>query len=338
MRYNPGGKLIFVLTLTVLLLILQGCTEKKLYTKDFFAMDTIFSITVPIRERSVILDIEDLVRRLNKLLDANNQESDIFKINSQPGKYVEVDRMIFEILRMAVQIAEDTEGSFDPTVGPIVKLWDMGREVIPGAKDIKKSLPLVNYCFISFDEKKKSIMLQKKGMQLDIGAIAKGFAVKKQLELLQIRKIQSALISAGGNNYALGSNPDGSPWKIAIRHPRESNQILGYIELQNMALDTSGDYERCFIKDGIRYHHILDPKTGYPARGLISVTVITKDPVIADALATALFVMGPEKAVNYAKKANDIEVVMVTDEMEVLVSSGARKIFHPVKGLKIKYI
>lgn len=322
------------LSLIVMLTVLQGCTKQKLYTDDFIAMDTFFSITVPEENQSVVEGVKALVNEINRLLNVNNSESDIAKINKNSGEYVKVKNMTFEILTKAKEIAERTNGHFDPTIEPLVKLWDFSNRVVPDETKLKDTLPLVNHNYININEETKSIMLDKCGMEVNVGAIAKGFAAEKLKQYLLNERVRHALISAGGNTYALGTKPDGSPWKIAIRHPRKKDHILGYVELNDMAVDTSGDYERFFVKDGIRYHHILDPKTGYPASGLISVTVITKDPVKADALATALFVMGSDKAKRYVKSLKDIEAIMVTEKMEVFISSGAKEIFRPEKDLE----
>lgn len=326
------------MTIAILLLLVfltHGCNQPQLYTRDFVAMDTIFSVTLPESKSSVVEEMIDTISNLHKLFDWRDPGSDIWRVNNHLGRYVKVSAPTYDLIYQSIQIAEETNGSFDPTVGPLVDIWDYEKELVPSNVTIKNVLPLVNYRNVKFKEQSQSVMLEKTGMKLNVGAIAKGYAVKKELELLRQQGVKTALISAGGNNYALGTKPDGSPWKIGIRHPRKREEVIGYVELHNKALDTSGDYERYFVKDGVRYHHIIDPKTGYPAEGLISVTVITEDPVRADALATAIFVMGPEKALEFVKKTKDIEVIMVTDKMNVLISPGAKKIFHPAEGIEI---
>jgi thiamine biosynthesis lipoprotein len=330
---NPGETIVCVPNK----MVISIKEEKALYQENFLAMDTIFTITLTEENKGAVKDLKNIVEELDELFDVYNHESDIYNINANSGKYVSVKDNTYELLQRAYIIAEDTEGAFDPTIESLMKLWDIDKKRIPRNNEIESKLKLVNYKDIKFNKDTKSVMLESKEMQLNVGGIAKGFAVKKQIEVLKNAGITSTLISGGGNTYALGKKPDGSSWKIGIRDPRDKDNVIGYVELQNMAVDTSGDYERYFIKDGIRYHHIINSNTGHPARGLISVTVITKDPVEADALATALFVMGPQKAVNYVKKRDDIEVILVTQNMEVLVSKGADDIFVPNEGIVIKF-
>ncbi len=328
---NPGETIVCLPN--KMLISIKEEEVKALYQENFLAMDTIFTITLTEENKNAAEDIKNIVEKLDELFDVYNHESDIYKINVNSGKYASVNENTYEVLQRAYIIAEDTEGAFDPTIESLMKLWDINKKRIPRNNEIESKLNLVNYRDIKFNIDTKSVMLKSKEMQLNVGGIAKGFAVKKQIEVLKNAGITSALISGGGNTYALGKKPDGSSWKIGIRDPRDKNIIIGHLELENMAVDTSGDYERYFIKDGTRYHHIISPKTGYPARGLISVTVITKDPVEADALATALFVMGSQKAVDYVKKRDDIEAVLVTQNREVLVSKGANDIFVPNEGI-----
>lgn len=330
---------ILIITLTVLILIFSGCnTNSKLSTYNFFAMDTIFSLTILESESDNNDDIQAEAEKLHSLFDVRNDESDLAKINNNPNTFIDVDQLTYELLLESVDIANNTGGIFDPTVGPLVDLWAIENKIVPNDDDITEALHLVDYNSLEFNDDDKSVKINIDGAQLDLGAIAKGFAVKKELEILKNNDIDSALISAGGCNYGLGTKPDGSLWKLGIQHPRINDQIIGYVEISNMAVDTSGDYERFFMKDDIRYHHIIDLRTGYPAKGLTSVTVVSPDSVKADALATALFVMGVEKATDYLKNDSDVEAILVTDEMKVLVSPGLKGIFYPEDGIDVEYL
>lgn len=339
MKSSRKIKYSIILLLSGVLFLTSGClSNSKMSTYNFFAMDTIFAVTLSESDSDVADNIQNIAEELHSLFDIRDNDSDLAKINSNPNTYIEVNQLTYDLLKYSADIASKTDGFFDPTSGPVVELWDIETEIIPSDDDIKDSLKLVDYNILNFDNDNKSIMLSMEEAKIDLGAIAKGFAVKEELDLLKENNVESALISAGGCNYALGTKADGSLWKLGIQHPRKTNEIVGYLEISNMSVDTSGDYERFFMKDDIRYHHIIDLKSGYPAKGLSSVTVVTTDPIKADATATALFAMGLEKATQYIKSDNDLEAIIITDDLEIFVSSGIKDDFHPEEGIEVKYL
>ncbi|OGW72823.1 MAG: hypothetical protein A3J72_00400, partial [Nitrospirae bacterium RIFCSPHIGHO2_02_FULL_40_19] len=200
----------------------------------------------------------------------------------------------------AIYASEKTNGAFDITIGSVTTLWDFHEKIKPENRKIKERLPLVNYKNIILDKKSSSVYLKKKGMLIDPGGITKGYAADKAVEALKREGIKSGLVSISGDIKAFGLKPDSKPWKIGIRNPRAENkedEIMATIEVTDMAISTSGDYERYFIIDGKRYHHILNPRTGYPADECRSVSIIAKDGSITDPFSTGIFILGAEKGI-----------------------------------------
>ncbi|OGW58679.1 MAG: hypothetical protein A2Z09_03340, partial [Nitrospirae bacterium RBG_16_43_8] len=205
-----------------------------------------------------------------------------------------------EVLEKAVYASGKTGGGFDITIGSVTTLWDFHKRTKPEDKKIKERLPLVNYKNIILNKKSSSVYLKKSGMLIDLGGIAKGYAADKAVEALKREGIKSGLVSISGDIKAFGLKPDSKPWKIGIRNPRTENkedEIMATIEITDMAISTSGDYERYFIIDRKRYHHILNPKTGYSVDECRSVSIIAKDGTVTDPFSTGIFVLGAEKGI-----------------------------------------
>lgn len=256
------------------------------------------------------------ITRVDALMSTYKPESQLSNINDNAGiAPVKVDAEVIDNVEDAVKIARLTEGAFDPTVGPVVRLWKIGSDEahVPDPDDIKKAIKLVGYENIIVDRGAGTVFLKKKGMSLDLGGIAKGYAADMAVEAMKKRGVKGGIVAVAGDLKLFGRRPDGSPWTVGIQHPRIKDGVLAKVEITDAATSTSGDYERFFIKDGVRYHHIIDPRTGYPARGLISVTVLAKQSWLADSM-TKMFVMGPEKAKAFAAAHPEIETLMVDSE------------------------
>ncbi|MBI4838474.1 MAG: FAD:protein FMN transferase [Nitrospirae bacterium] len=240
------------------------------------------------------------IKKLEALLDFFSDDSEISAINKAAGyKAVKVSVETLDIIKKALMVSDDTNGAFDPAIGPLTKLWGFsgkGAAGIPQDGKIKNILPLINYKKIMINSSLSEVSLQKKGMEMDLGAIAKGYAADKVIEAIKAAGIQAALVSIAGDIKGFGIKPDGKPWRVGIQDPR-ADGIFAAIDLQDKAVSTSGDYQRYFIKDGRRYHHIMDPKTGYPASVAISVSVIADNGYAADSFSTGVFVLGPEKGI-----------------------------------------
>lgn len=273
--------------------------------------------------------MEELDSKLNKF----SPDSEVYAINIHAGEQpVAVSELTFNVIEQSLKIADLSNGAFDPTISPLVKLWGFGEDGIqksvPPQEQIAQTIQLVDYKKVILNKEQRTVFLVEKGMSLDLGAIAKGYAVSKGLDAFKDRNIPSGMVSAGGNIYAIGKKDGGTPWHIGIRDPLNKGQIIGYVELDNLTIDTSGNYERFFTVDGIQYSHILDPRTGYPSKEVSGCTVVTENPIMADALATAAFVLGPEKGLQLIEKNNAWGLIIDTDGKMVL-SAKMKEMFKP---------
>jgi len=295
------------------LLFLTGCAKQdRVYRESRIAMDTISTITIASSSKRQAKEVVDAgfaeIKRLEGLLNFFSPDSEITAINRSSGyKPVRVSKETLNIIKKAVRISEHTEGAFDPTVAPLMRLWGFSDEIISGAipeaQEIKNILPLVDYRRIKINDSTSEIFLEKKGMELDLGGIAKGYAADKAIEVIKSKGIKSALVAIGGDIRGYGLKPDKKPWRVGIQNPRpesgvgDKEDIFATFYLEDSAISTSGDYQRFFIKEGVRYHHILDPKTGFPAGEVMSVSVIASEGYMADAISTGVFVLGSEKGI-----------------------------------------
>jgi len=285
--------------------------------------------------------VQNESQRLERLLSRFQQESDISRINRSAGiKCENVSPETYEILLHAIECSVISQGLFDVTVGPLVDLWDYKHALEPPANNkIEMALPLVNYKDLELNTVQKTTGLKKSGQSVDLGGIGKGFASDRFMEIFKEYGVTSAFSNIGGNVSTLGNKPDGSPWLVGIRHPR-LNGLLGAVEVTEKAVVTSGDYERYFIdKEGRRFHHILNPITGYPAEsGLVSVTVVANSAMTADALSTAIFVAGLERGTALIKKYSGAEAVLVDEKLRVYVTQGLRQRFQASVEINVNYI
>jgi thiamine biosynthesis lipoprotein len=251
--------------------------------------------------------------------------SDVTRINRSAGKErVKVSPETFEVIQKAQEISELSEGGFDITIGPLTELWREARKktIPPSIEDVKEKLGLVNFKNIETDQEGK-VFLKKKGMAIDLGGIAKGYAVDRAFELLKSLGYRNLIVNAGGD-LRVGGLKNNQPWSIGIQNPRESQKILARIPVSDMAVTTSGDYEKFFIYEGKRYHHIFNPRDGFPAEGCQSVTIVTKDCITADGLATAVFVLGAEKGYSLCQKLDGVDCLIVDKEGKIIFSPGLK--------------
>lgn len=262
--------------------------------------------------------------RLDALMSVWKEGSDVERLNRAAGQMpVPVSAEVREALRTARQMSDWTEGKFDVTFGALSGLWKFDHDLdgnIPARADVLARLPLVDYQKLVVDDGKGTAFLTQKGMRAHLGGIGKGYAVDRAAAILRAGGVSDFLIQTGGDLYASGHRGD-RPWRAAIRDPR-ADRIFAAMNLRDETFSTSGDYERYFIRDGRRYHHILDPDTGEPARGSRSVTIVSRQATLADALSTGVFVLGPQAGMALIEKLADVEGVIVTDSNTVLVSSG----------------
>ena len=253
--------------------------------------------------------------------------SPVDTINSNAGKEaVQVSPHVLSVIKEALQKARLTGGAFDITVTPLLDLWAIGtvQARVPSPAEIEENLSLIDYTQVQVQDGR--VFLPREGMALDLGGVAKGYIVDQGIAALKEEGIEAAYLDAGGDIRVMGEKPDGTPWRIGIRHPRDRNKVVAVIPLTgDGAVVTSGDYQRYFEEGGIRYHHILDPATGYPAQsGVISATVIAGEAMIADILSTAFFVLGVERSLELVERLPGIETVLITEDMQIHTSSGIK--------------
>jgi thiamine biosynthesis lipoprotein len=261
------------------------------------------------------------IKRIEQLMNPRVESGDVFRINQSSGKVrVKISNETLEVIKKAQEISELSEGGFDITVSPLIELWKKAREnkTPPSAEEVKEKSDLVNFRNIEMDQK-GWVFLRKKGMAIDLGGIAKGYAVDRAFDVLRSLGYKNLIVNAGGD-LRVGGLKNNQSWSIGIQNPRESQKILTKISVSDMAVATSGDYEKFFIYEGKRYHHILNPANGFPAEGCQSVTILTKDCITADGLATAVFVLGPEKGYVLCQKLNSVQCLIVDKEGKIIIS------------------
>jgi FAD:protein FMN transferase len=266
--------------------------------------------------------------RLEALMSVWRPGSDILRLNAAAGDHpVTVSPEVVEVLGVARQVSEWTGGTFDVTFGALSDLWKFDHDqdnTIPDPAIVRERLPLVDYRALDVDPRAGTAFLRRKGMRAHLGGIGKGYAVDRAVTMLRSRGLRDFMIQAGGDLYVAGLK-DGRPWRLGIRDPRgPAGKSFALLDLSDGTFSTSGDYERFFLKDGRRYHHILDLKRGEPARGCRSVTLVTDRAVLADALAKGVFILGPDAGMALIEKLPGVEGVIVGATNDVRVSSGLK--------------
>lgn len=293
------------------------------YTSVAFAMGTYMKLTAYGEQAERALELsKDKIKELEALWSVTDENSDIYKVNHSDGRPIPISRETGEVLSFALNMAGETEGALEPTVFPIVTAWGFisGDYRIPDKEELEGLLQYVDYKKVSLE--KNQVTLPER-MELDLGAVGKGYTGDILSELLKEQGITSALLDIGGNIQMIGRKPDGSRWRLGIQNPFGEGSV-GVLESGDGAVVTSGNYERYFIgEDGEQYGHIIDPSTGYPAdSGLASVTIIAKEGKLCDALSTAVYVMGLEKGSEYWRETGSFEMLLVTDENEIYLTEG----------------
>lgn len=303
------------------------------WTAQMFAMDTFMQATIyaPSLTEEEVADVMGNVSRLEALFSTTEPNSEISKINAAEGKPITVSPDTLAALQTATEISIDTDGAFDITAYPLVKAWGFTQSEyrVPGADEIENLLGCVDYGQILISD---NAVYVPREMEIDLGGIAKGYTGDVLTAALREKGVDSALLSLGGNIAVIGSRPDGSLWRIGIRDPLNVSENIGYVQVENTNIITSGGYERCFEdNEGNVWWHIIDPETGYPAKnGLISVTVIGEHGAQCDALSTALFVMGTDTAVEYLVNQTDVEAILIREDGSLLITEGLKSSFVPL--------
>ncbi|XCP86327.1 FAD:protein FMN transferase [Roseburia hominis] len=300
-------------------------SAKEKAEREIFAMDTYMTVTAFGTDAQAAVDAAAAeIERLDLLLSTGNGESEVATLNQTGAGTLTKDTAV--LMERSMELYDATGGMFDIAVYPVMEEWGFTTEEyrVPEAEELENLLPLIDASKIQYDEEKARVTFMQPGMKIDFGGIAKGYTSGRVADILREYGIQSAMINLGGNVQVMGTKTDGSKWRIAIQSPDNEEEYIGVLEGADLAVITSGGYERYFEQDGKTYHHIIDPRTGYPAEnGLKSVTIVSPDGTLADGLSTSLFIMGPEKAVAFWRKhAEEFDAVLVDDEGHISVTEG----------------
>lgn len=325
--------------LAILCLVACGClsSREKTFKETRTAMHTITSVTVVAgTEQKASGAIEAAfveIGRLEKLMNYYADDSEVSAINHSAGVApVRVSPETMEVIEKALFVSAETYGAFDITVGPLVRLWDFRTGKIPEAADISRARERVDYTQVKLDKNTGTVFLENKGMEIDLGGILKGYAADRAAAVLRKEGIASGIVTVGGEVKAFGVRPDGTAWKVGVTNPRKrgpDDEIMATVRLSDKAISTSGDYERFFIRDGLRYHHVLDPATGSPGPLCRSVTVVTDEGAMSDAFATAVFILGPDKGMEVLTRLGFDGIIIASDG-----------VVHTTKGLegRVEYL
>lgn len=268
------------------------------------------------------------IQRIEKLLTTFNEESETSLINRYAGMApVTVSRETFELIERSLRISRVTQGSFDISYGSIDKrLWnfDTNMKTLPDKETAKKMVRLINYRNIILDDENCTVFLKEKGMRIGFGGIGKGYAAERGRLVMKSLGVESGIVNASGDLTTWGLQPNGNPWTIGIANPNASNELFSYINVTNMAVATSGNYEKFVMINGKKYSHTIDPRTGLPVSGIKSVTIITLNAEIADAMATPVMIMGIKAGMNLINQMKDIEAIVIDDNNTVYSSDNIR--------------
>ena len=335
MIFKKFSRLFTLCSINLFLIILVASCAQTVSSQSEFVLGTVCSITLYDQKKEqegVYNDIFTRLREIENLMSVNISNSDVSKINAAAGAApVQVHEDVFKVIERAVFFAQVSDGAFDPSVGPLVSLWGINSDnpQVPPRTAIERTIPLINWRYIDLDKQTNSVFLRRQFMALDLGAIAKGYAADETAAIIKNAGIKRAVIDLGGNIVILGEKKDASPWRIGIQNPNaRRGEYIGVIQIPSIATEqtivTSGVYERFFVSQGRRYHHLFSPSSGYPAEnGLLSATVIGSVSMDADALSTAVFVLGYDKGVKLIETMPGVSAIFVFEDNSVRITSGA---------------
>jgi thiamine biosynthesis lipoprotein len=333
MSHHPlirGAVIAVACALLVAALFFAG-RKDRLFRESRTSLYTLVTMTVVSRSESRAEEAMDAafseLDRIGRLLNFYAEDSELSRINRNAGiAPVKVSAETLAVIAAALRAARETEGGFDVTVGPIVRLWDFTKKTIPTREQIEEARSLVGYRHVLVDEQASTVFLDTKGMQIDLGGIIKGYAADRAAVVLRQHGIASGIVAVAGDISLFGKQPDGRPWRVGIQHPRpkgEEAALLATLDINDGAISTSGDYQRFFMENGVRYHHLLNPETGFPQDLCRSVTIVAPQAVDTDAFATGIFILGPEKGIATLERLG-MDGVIVDATGEVLMTKGIR--------------
>lgn len=299
--------------------------EDEAVSQDVFAMDTYMTVTAygP-NGPEAVSEAVDEINRLDSLLSTGDESSEIYRINSGDGSSLTEDTVY--LISRSLELYESTDHAFNISVYPLMVEWGFttGNYKVPSADTLTELLTYTDASKIHLDEENASVSFDLEGMQIDLGGITKGYTSGKIMDIYRECGVTSGLVNLGGNVQVFGTKPDGSAWRVGVQDPEDEESYVGAISVVDKAVITSGGYERYFEEDGVTYHHIIDPSTGYPAdSGLTSVTIVSADGTLADGLSTSLFIMGKDKAVAYwSEHSDEFDMILMDENRKIYVSEG----------------
>jgi thiamine biosynthesis lipoprotein len=274
------------------------------------------------RAEQAIDAVMNEMRHIDDSMSVYKSTSEVSRVNALAAKQpVKISRELFRLLTTALEYSRITEGAFDITYASVGYMYDFREHRRPSEQQIESALPAVNYRHVLLDAARSTVRFSQPGVRIDLGGIAKGYAVDRGIEILQARGFTHALVNAGGDSRVIGDR-FGKPWIIGIRHPDHPDQVITRVPLTDRAFSTSGDYERYFDEGGVRYHHIIDPHTGHSASKVRSATVMAPTATRTDGLSKTAFVLGPDEAMKIYNTLDDVDAILVTPEGRILYSKG----------------
>lgn len=304
--------------------------KEQVYKETMHLMGNHFEISVVSSDElwahEMIRKAVTEIRRIETLLTTFKEDSETNRINQAAGLHsVPVSEETFRLIQRSIRISEITQGAFDISYGSVDKtLWnfDTNMKQLPDAETARKMVRLINYRNIVLDETDFSIFLKEKGMRIGFGGIGKGYAAEMAKQVLKQAGVKSGIVNASGDLTTWGMQPDGSPWTIGIVNPNFSGKIFSYMNVTDMAVATSGNYEKYILINGVKYSHTINPRTGLPIRGIKSVTIITPNAEIADAMATPVTIMGIEAGLGMVNQIKNMEAILIDDHDRIFTTKN----------------
>lgn len=330
-------KLSSLLVVFLITTMAVGCANQKLPSKPAskteLVIGTVCTITLYDKTDTSIIDKAfTRLRELENILSINKANTELDKVNEMAGvEPVEVSDDTFNVVKKGLEYSKLSGGSLDITIGPLVKLWGIGTDNarLPSQEEIDEKKALIDYNKIEIDESKESIFLKDPNMIIDLGAIAKGYAADEVVKILKEAGVSSAIIDLGGNIYVVGDKLDGTPWKVGIQNPEKSDSnTIGFVSVSNRSIVTSGVYERYFEHEGKNYHHILNPKTGYPYdNNILGVSILSNTSIDGDSLSTTLFAIGVDEGLKLINSLDGVDAIFITKDHDLYLTDGFKDVF-----------
>lgn len=310
--------------------------SQQVYHKSLTLMGNRFDLTVVAKDQTtadgyINLAINEITR-IEKLISSWNPATETSEINRNAGiKPVIVDEELFQLIKRAIKISKLTRGAFDISYASMDKIWhfDGSMKKMPSKEEIKKSVAKVGYQNIILNDEKHSVFLKLKGMKIGFGGIGKGYAADKAKALLISKGVEAGIINASGDLNTWSTQPDGKDWMVAIVNPLNKKKVFSWMPVKNSAVVTSGNYEKYVKFNNVLYTHIIDPRTGYPATGVLSVSIFTKNAELADALATSIFVMGKETGLDFVNQLKGVDCIIIDENNTIITSKNIK--LNPLK-------